>query len=220
MPRIIPSTFAVTVAFALSSLLYGATAFAQGAHSPAGRPTFGVLAGANFATLGGDSVENAKTRTGFVAGVYADLPMASGFSFRPSVLYSMEGAKESDSQTEVTLKLNYIRVPAMVRYTWPMAGKTHPFVAAGPSFGYQVTCDISGSSNGVSASASCDSFTEPSGSQRKKFDVSGRVEAGIDFDMSGRKLSLGGAYSYGFTDVVENASAKNRGFSIFLGIGF
>jgi len=218
MARIFPPSFGAAVAFALSSLLYGAPMYAQRAQPPAGRPTFGVLAGANFATLGGDSVENAKTRTGFVAGVYADLPMANGFSFQPSVLYSMEGAKESDSQADVTLKLNYIRVPAMLRYTWPMAGTSHPFVAAGPSFGYQATCDISGSSNGVSASASCDAFTE-GGSQRKKFDVSGRVEAGVDFAMSGRRLTLGGAYSYGFTDVAKDASAKNRVISVFLGIG-
>lgn len=214
-----PSSFGVALVLALSSALYVTPACAQSAQPPARRATYGLQAGVNFATLGGDSVENAKTRTGFVAGVYADWPMSNGFSFHPSVLYSMEGAKESDSQADVTLKQDYIRVPAMLRYTWPMAGTSHPFVAVGPSFGYQVKCEISGSSNGISASASCDAFTEPGGSQRKKFDVSGRVEAGIDFAMSGRKLTLGGAYSYGFTDVVNNESAKNRVISVFLGFG-
>ena len=201
------------------TLVSPAALFAQGGQPPAGRPKYGVEAGANFANLGGSDVQNSKIRTGLVAGVYAAWPMSNGFSFQPSLLYSMEGAKESDSQTESTLKLGYVRLPLLVRYTWPVQGTTQPFLAVGPSFGYQTSCQISGSGNGVSVSASCDSFTEPGGSQRKKFDVSGRIEAGLDFAMSGRTLTLGGSYSYGFTDVAKYSNARNRVFSVFLGIG-
>ena len=130
----------------------------------------------------------------------------------------MEGAKTS-GDVDLAVKMNYIRLPAMLRYTWPVAGTTRPFVALGPSFGYQLTCNVSGSNNGVSASASCDAFTAPEPSRRKKFDVSGRVEAGLDFAMSGRTFTIGGAYSYGFTDVVKEGSVKNRVFSVLLGVG-
>lgn len=210
--------FAVAVAFTLSSSIYTRAALAQSAPPAARRASYGLVAGFNFANVGGADAQGSRTRTAFIAGAYAAWPMASGFSFQPSLLYSMEGAKTS-GDVDLTVKLNYIRLPAMLRYTWPVAGTTRPFVALGPSFGYQLTCDLSGSNNGVSASASCDAFAAPDGSQRKKFDVSGRVEAGLDFAMSGRKFTIGGAYSYGFTDVVKEGSVKNRVFSVLLGIG-
>lgn len=203
---------------ASSTLLCSTTAFAQSASPPTGRPAYGVTAGVNLANVGGSDVDNSDTRTGLVAGVYASWPMQNGFSFRPSVLYSMEGAKASDLGIDATLRMDYVRVPVMFRYTWPMAGKSRPFVALGPSFGYQLKCDETATFNGASVTESCDAAAEGD-SQRKKFDVSGRAEAGLDFDMSGRTLSIGGAYSYGFTDVATHADVKNRVFSIFLAIG-
>lgn len=217
MVRKVLPIIAVAVAVALSTSLYTRTALAQSAPQAAGRAAYGLVAGLNFANLGGADAQDSRTRTAFVAGAYAAWPMANGFSFQPSLLYSMEGAKTS-GDVDLTVKLNYIRLPAMLRYTWPVAGTTRPFVALGPSFGYQLTCDVSGSNNGVSATASCDAFAQGD-SQRKKFDVSGRVEAGLDFAMSGRKFTIGGAYSYGFTDVVKGGSVKNRVFSVLLGIG-
>ena len=218
MIRKVLPVFAVAIAVALSTSLSARAALAQGAPPATGRAAYGLIAGINFANVGGADAQDSRTRTGLVAGAYAAWPMANGFSFQPSLLYSMEGAKTS-GDVDLAVKMNYIRLPAMLRYTWPVAGTTRPFVALGPSFGYQLTCDVSGSNNGVSASASCDAFTAPELSQRKKFDVSGRVEAGLDFAMSGRTFTIGGAYSYGFTDVVKEGSVKNRVFSVLLGVG-
>lgn len=212
LPRLLSA-----VAVALSISLSTAPAAAQVAPGPTDRPAYGVVAGINFANLGGSDVENSKVRTGFVGGVYGGWPIANGFSFQPSLLYGMEGAKAT-GDVDFTLKMNYLRLPAMLRYAFPTTGTTKPFFAIGPSFGYQLSCDVSGSANGVSASASCDEFSEGE-SQRKKFDVSGRIEGGMDFVVSGRKLTLGGAYSYGFTDVAKDGDAKSRVFSIFFGVG-
>ena len=217
MPRIVPPRFLPAVAVALSGVLCVAPAFAQSAAAPAVHPGYGVIAGVNFANLGGSDVDSSKMRTGFVAGVYAAWPFANGLSFRPSLVYGMEGAKMT-GDVDLTLKLNYVSAPLMLRYAWPMAGTSRPFFAVGPSFGYQLSCDISGTSNGVSASASCDAFTEGD-SQRKKFDVSGRVEAGMDFAVRRRTLTVGGAYSHGFTNIAKGADAKNRVFSMFIAVG-
>lgn len=217
MPRNVPPRFLPAVAVALSSAVCAAPAFAQAAAPPAVHPGYGVVAGVNFANLGGSDVDNSKMRTGLAAGVYAAWPIADDLSFRPSLVYGMEGAKMT-GDVDLTLKMNYVSAPLMLRYAWPMAGTSRPFFAVGPSFGYQLSCDISGTSNGVSASASCDAFTEGD-NQRKKFDVSGRVEAGMDFAVSGRKLTVGGAYSHGFTDVAKDADAKNRVFAIFFAVG-
>ena len=207
------------VAFALSMLLCAMAASAQTAPQAASRGTFGVVAGANFAKLAGSDVQDAKTRTGLVAGAYAEWQLAQGWSFQPEVLYSMEGAKGSDEFGESTLKLDYIGLPVMLRFSSPTSSSVKPFIALGPSFGYQLACNIRASSGAFSVNSSCDDAAQGSDFQRKKFDVSGRLEAGVDIATGGARLRVGGAYAHGFTDVINQSSIKNRVFSLFLGIG-
>lgn len=218
MARPHPPALFPAVALALSTLFCAGAVHAQSAPS-IHRGSYGVMAGANFAKLGGSDVEDAKTRSGFMAGAYAAWQMAPGWSFQPELLYSMQGVKESDGLGEATLKLDYIAVPLLFRFSPPSASSVRPFIAAGPSLGYQLTCNISASFSGISASQSCDDAAQDTDVQRKKFDLSGRIEAGIDFMASGARVRVGGAYSHGFTDIASDANAKNRVFSVFLAVG-
>lgn len=219
MARNDPPTLFPAVAFALSTLFCATAASAQSAPRAPARGSYGVMAGVNFATLGGSNVEGAKTRTGLVAGVYAAWPISSGLSFQPELVYDMEGAKASDPQTEATIKLDYVRLPLMLRYTSSGERNARPFLALGPSLGYQVGCNVSGSASGVSVRSSCDALMQEVDLGRKKFDASGRLEAGIDFAAAGRTVTIGGAYSYGFTDLFKNANTRNRAFSVFAAFG-
>lgn len=215
-----PAGIRAAAALLISALLSTAPMVAQTSQSAGGRGTYGVVAGLNFAKVGGSDVEDAKIRTGFVGGVYAAWPLGTGVSFQPEVLYSMEGAK-SNTGGDAAVKLDYIRIPLMLRLAVPTASMTRPFVAIGPSFGFQTKCEISGSSGSTSVSASCDEVNGIAGGgfEHKTFDVAGRVEAGLTFDTSGRRFIVGGSYSHGFTDVFKDADVKNRVFSIFVGIG-
>ncbi|HSQ31677.1 MAG TPA: porin family protein [Gemmatimonadaceae bacterium] len=207
------------VAVLLFTVLSSPSAYGQGGQSVAHRANYGVLAGINFATLGGSDVQDAKTRTAFSGGAYAALPVGTGTAIQAELLYSMEGAK-TNTGSNGALKLDYVRVPVMLRFAVPTAGTTRPFVAVGPSFGFQTRCEFSGSTGGVSVTESCDDVGATSGDfERKKLDVSGRLEGGLTFDTGGRRLILGGSYSHGFTDVFKNSDGKNRVFSIFVGVG-
>jgi hypothetical protein len=181
--------------------------------------SFGIMAGANFAKLGGDDVEDASNRTGLLAGVYVDLPVANGVSVRPELLYSMQGAKTVNIDgkgPDAVLKLDYVQLPVLVRFTVPTASQTRPFIAVGPSFGLKTKCEVAASAGGVSGSVSCDDVDI----NEKSFDVGGKIEGGVDFGMNGRVLTIGGAYTHGFSDVVEDASVKNRVISLFAASGF
>jgi len=214
-----PVAVGTAVAVLMFTVLSSTSGYAQGAQSVAHRANYGVLAGINFATLGGSDIQDAKTRTGFTAGAYAALPIGTGVSVQPELLYSMEGAK-TNTGSNGALKLDYLRVPVLLRFAVPTAGTTRPFVAAGPSFGFQTRCEFSGSTGGVSVSESCDDAGASFGGlERKKLDVSGRIEGGLTFDTSGRRLIVGGSYSHGFTDIFKNSNGKNRVFSIFVGVG-
>lgn len=215
-----PAAIRAAVALLISALLATTPVVAQTSQSSGGRGTYGVLAGVNFANLGGSDVQDAKTRTGFVGGVYAAWPLGTGLSFQLEALYSMEGAK-TNTGANGALKLDYVRVPVLLRVAVPTASMTRPFLAFGPSFGLQTKCEVSGSSGTTSVSASCDEFNRTAGGgfENKTFDVAGRLEAGLTFDTNGRRFIVGGSYSHGITDVFKDANVKNRVFSIFLGIG-
>ena len=218
MARAHPLAMLRAVAFAFSTLLCAAAVSAQSAR-PTGHGTYGVMAGANFAKLSGGDVQDAKTRTGLMVGGYAAWPIAESWSFQPELLYSMQGAKGSDEFGETTLKLDYLGVPLLFRFSPPTTSTTKPFVAIGPAFGYQVACNVSASSSQFSVNSSCDDAAQGTDFERKKFDFSGRIEAGADVAAGGTHVRIGGGYSHGFTDVVNHSKAKNRVFSVFLGIG-
>lgn len=214
-----PAVARAVVAVLIFTFLSSRSGYAQGAQSVAHRASYGVLAGINFATLGGSDIQDAKTRTAFMGGAYAALPVGTGTSVQAELLYSMEGAK-TNAGNNGALKLDYLRVPVLLRFAVPTPGTTRPFVAVGPSFGFQTRCEFSGSTGGVSVSESCDDAgASIGGLERKKLDVSGRLEAGLTFDTNGRRLIAGGSYSHGFTDIFKNSNGKNRVFSIFVGIG-
>lgn len=211
-PPVVPA-----VALALCTLFFTTVVSAQTTR-PISRGTYGVMAGVNFAKLGGSDIQDAKTRTGLVAGAYAAWQLAPGWSLQPELLYSMQGVKGSDEFGETTVKLDYVGVPVMFRFSPPTTSSTKPFVAIGPAFGYQIACNVSASGQ-FSFNSSCDDAALQGAFERKKFELSGRLEAGVDIAAGATHLRIGGGYSHGFTDVVNQSNAKNRVFSLFLGVG-
>lgn len=71
---------------------------------------FGAKAGLNFATLEGDGFEDLDSRTGFLVGLVAELPVSKRFSVQPELLYSGQGATASGDRT---FKLDYVSLPLM-----------------------------------------------------------------------------------------------------------
>jgi len=201
------------------ALLAADPALAQSLPTAARRPAYGFVAGVNVATLAGDVV-NASTRAGLTAGAYAAFPLATGVALQPELLYSMEGAK-LDIGANGGMRLDYLRVPVLLRVAIPTSSNVRPFAAFGPSFGFQTKCEVSGSSGGASVAMSCDDVATLGGPgfERRKFDLSGRVEAGLTVDTQGVRLILGGSYAHGFTDVFKDQNVKNRVFSVFVGVG-
>ncbi|MGY5846631.1 porin family protein [Salegentibacter sp. HM20] len=84
---------------------------------------FGVKAGANFATLNGDTDE-LDSRTAIHVGVISEIPIFERFSFQPELIYSAQGAQHSDSETwedgtetaDYKINLDYINIPLLAKY--------------------------------------------------------------------------------------------------------
>lgn len=84
----------------------------------------GIKAGLNIASLTFDENElESSQKTGFTAGIMAEIPLAKNFSVQPEVLYSQQGMKFSYSDIDVanssyksTINLNYLNIPVMLKY--------------------------------------------------------------------------------------------------------
>lgn len=84
----------------------------------------GIKAGLNISSLTFDESElESSQKTGFTAGVMAEIPLAKNFAIQPELLYSQQGMKFSYSDAEVsnshyksTVTLNYLNIPVMLKY--------------------------------------------------------------------------------------------------------
>jgi len=213
-------------AVAAAAVLVSASAVsvaAQGIPLVPKRPTFGIMGGVNLAKISGDDVGSADNRTGFLGGVFLTVHLTNTFAIQPEAIYSQRGASDnSEPGVNVTFKLDYIDVPVLLRFDVPVAGPIRPFLLAGPAFGLQTSCAVGVKGDGASMSVDCDRLGEAAEVQfeKKTFDLSGVVGAGLDFRVGGRTLMLGARYQHGFSDVMEDVSVRNRTWSVVAGLGF
>ena len=103
---------------------------------------YGVKGGYNLATFSGTDSHGIEYKSGFTAGLYANLGVANNFSVQPEVLFSQKGASidnfEGLSDTRFKTTLSYIDVPVLLRYN---TGKTEGkgfFLELGPQASFLV----------------------------------------------------------------------------------
>ena len=96
-----------------AGLLFAGLAQAQTSTSP----TFGIKGGLNLAKFSGNPNPNSDFTAGFSAGLFSNVPIASGFSFEPSVEFSQKGSQFTTfGNAEVKTKISYIDLPLMAKY--------------------------------------------------------------------------------------------------------
>jgi Outer membrane protein beta-barrel domain len=102
--------------------------------------TLGVRAGINFQNINGkdnsgDKFEN-KLKTGFHAGVNAEIPIATDFFVQPGVLFSTKGAKDKDN-SDIKQNISYIEIPVNLLYK-PLMGTGKLILGFGPYIAFGV----------------------------------------------------------------------------------
>ncbi|MDF4201578.1 porin family protein [Maribacter sp. SA7] len=128
--------------FVLSFLIFNASIWAQQAR-------FGVKAGLNVSNIDNNDPfydENSNYRTSFHAGLFAEIPLNSKFSFQPELLYSSIGKVDrydlnyrifdleplgADS-FKLVQKRNYLTVP--LTFKWYVAERL--YINAGPQVSF------------------------------------------------------------------------------------
>lgn len=195
------------------ALVAGVFAFAQKT-SPI---TFGAKAGLNVSSLSKDeSLDDQKSKIGFNAGAFANIPIASSFSIQPEILYSQYGEKSEfkalGNKFSASTKLDYITVPVMLQYNVI----PNLYLEAGPEFGFMVSAKskLKNETNGQSSTS--DNFKD----DLNKFNVGIGLGAGYYFTPN---FGITARYIAGVTDIVKNNNGdavRNNVFQVGLAYKF
>jgi Outer membrane protein beta-barrel domain len=97
--------------------------------------SFGVKAGANFASLTGDDTDDLDGRTSFHAGGVVNISISELFAVQPEVVYSAQGFTLSEDGMDITGKLDYINVPILADFTLAEGFS----IQGGPQVGFNIT---------------------------------------------------------------------------------
>jgi outer membrane protein with beta-barrel domain len=181
-------------------------------------PRFGIVGGANLATLTSTFIQNASNRTGFAAGLMAVLPVSPSFAIQPELMFTMKGANSRSSQTSATARIDYVELPVLARFEIPPVGSVRPFVDGGPGFAYRTSCTIQGR---ATIRIDCDALARQAalaspGAKFSRTDVDGIIGGGLAFDVGGRTMTIGARFDVGFSKVITYSDSKNRVWS-FIG---
>jgi len=188
----------------------------------------GVKGGVNIADLGGSDVGDTKTKSGLIAGAFAEFMIGDMFAVQPEVLYSQKGTKAAEAGVDAKLKLDYIEIPVLLKVNIPIEGsKVHPNVYAGPALAIKSSCKLSGSDGSVSIDLDCDDplIVDAIGEEFpiKSTDFGLVFGGGISFDVGGADVGVDVRYNLGLTkilDVDPSTDTKNKVISIMGTVGF
>ncbi|WP_114820094.1 porin family protein [Chryseobacterium sp. KLBC 52] len=202
------------------ALTAGTFAFAQQTGNMSSNPvTFGVKGGMNVSSLSKDSgLDDQKSKIGFNAGVFANIPLAASFSVQPEVQYSQYGNKSdytlAGTKYSASTKLDYITVPVMFQYNLI----PNLYVEAGPEFGFMVSAKNKFKNESNGDSSTTDNYKD----NLNTFNFGIGLGAGYYFTPN---LGLTARYVAGLTDVAKNRpsgsdATRNNLFQVGLAYKF
>ena len=183
------------------------------------QPRLGIIGGVNLSDLRQEGTNNSgveyNLRTSFKAGLVAEMAIGnSGFAIQGEPLYVQKGAvvktpffKSEIDVPETDLKMNYIELPILAKYSFDL-GALRPYVVAGPEFGWMLTAK----------NAVLDVKDD-----YENFDFLATGGLGLDIEATDMVfVFLEGRYNYGLYDInaVPDSSIElyNRGVQVMGGV--
>lgn len=179
----------------------------------------GIAAGVAISNLDfkmNNESQTAKTKTGFMAGIVADLPLGSNFSFQPGLNYVQKGTKDEetiDGQTFTgKISVNNLELPLNFLYhAHTSAGNF--FIGAGPSISYALSGKAS-LTDGTNSESSDLKFGNSSDDNMKRYDFGANFTTGFTFK---RGLLLAANYNAGLSNLTPLATDGNKISSHYFG---
>jgi hypothetical protein len=191
------------------------------------RLSTGLKTGLNLATVYGDDAEGVDLKAGFVSGFSIALYFGDAVALQSEILYCMKGTQYQEGPLTTKVKLGYIEVPLLAKFTFSTDAEIDPFVYTGPAVATNVSAKLGYS---VSGSGSTDINVD----NVKSTDLGWVIGGGVVFDLPRTRASLEVRYERGFvefvdepvpngTNIVNNGVAqdwKHSDIALMLGVYF
>lgn len=155
----------------------------------------GIKGGVNFSNLFIDQAEDESARTGFQAGFYGKVPVATNFAIQPELLFSTKGTNAQYDAGDIDFNLNYIDVPVLADFRLGPSAD----ILIGPYVGVLLnnSVDTDGSFGEDIATLSRNDFSP----------IDFGFSAG--FALNFNTLSIGTRYNLGLIQVAKSESAES-----------
>jgi outer membrane protein with beta-barrel domain len=176
---------------------------------------FGLKGGLTIAGLYGGSSGDWDGRTGFGFGFILRWWISDSFVIQPELLYTMKGAEYSEdylgSPLKITMEMDYLEVPILLKYYFPVDWAIKPHVFAGPSLGFKINDDLKATYEGESISI------PDSVSDLKSYEAGLVFGVGLDYPLGPGSVNLDIRYSPSVTAVFNSGDEKNSVWAFTLG---
>jgi hypothetical protein len=183
----------------------------------------GLKAGLNIASIGGDDADqilegqSLDSKTGFAGGLFFTYQFSNMFAIQPEAYYTMKGATYSEGGADLTISLDYIEVPILVKFIIPIQGSNiKPSIFAGPAIGFNMTAKSKVEFEGESQE---NDFKD----ETKSTEFSLAFGGGIGFPVGNGELGVDIRYILGmstFDDSSDPWDLKNNVINFNLYYGF
>ena len=181
----------------LSVVMLSATFFVSQA-----QVQYGLKAGANFYTFGGDEVENEdlNSKFGLHIGGLVNFSVSEKFKVQPELVFSIQGSKQTDGTDELNWNFNYLNIPIMAQFYVSNVF----FLETGPQIGFNLKAEIKDEESGT---------TFDLDDEIKSTDISWGLGAGYK---TASGFGFGARYNLGLSSIAEESDVdiKNRGFQV------
>lgn len=161
--------------------------------------TFGVRAGLNVATIKSDpDIADAGAQLGFVGGIFAEVPVASGFAVQPEILYTAKGVDRD--APNMGIGVDYLEIPVLVKAGLPVSELLDVDVYAGPALAVKLSGeaeDIRFNSTNLGVAVGASVASGPFGvDARYTFSVADATDGELN-DLRHHVVGLTGMYRFG-----------------------
>jgi hypothetical protein len=196
---------------------------------------FGIRGGVDLTRFVGKDVRNVESKTGLRMGGSLQLLSIGPVAIVPEIHYAQKGARQSGNvpgmpgMTTLDFSLDYIEVPVLAKL-YLASGRSRllrPYVAAGPAFAWNLSCEITFENANVA-----DQVENCRGEQFQSADTAFRtadrgfvVSGGVDLGVLGiGALNLDARLIRGLTRLSEGSGEgsdmRNQALSVTLGYSF
>jgi len=162
--------------------------------------TFGVKGGLNTTWV---TATDSDPKLAFVGGAFITVPITGRLAIQPELLYARQGGKASQvidgglALLDIAFNFDYLQVPVLLRYTFPMSGTTSPYVYFGPTLAVNLGASIDLATQFGQA--------EPEIKNMKSIDLGIASGGGVSIPVSAVRLSFDVRVTLGMTDFLESA---------------